>query len=61
MNVKDAANLLGVSPGKVYALAAPGGPIPCHRIGKRIIFDRSDVLEYQQSCLQSSMQILRCF
>ena|SRR3989304_3145162 len=46
----NAAKMLGVSAGKVYALAAPAGPIPCTRIGKRIIFDQSDVLEYQASC-----------
>ena len=57
MNVKDASTLLGVSAGKVYALAAPGGPIPCTRIGKRIIFDRSDVLEYQQSCRFTEIKI----
>ena len=31
-------------------LAAPGGPIPCTRIGKRIIFDMPDILEFKQSC-----------
>lgn len=50
MNVKDASEFLEVSAGMVYALAAPAGPIPCCRIGKRIIFDRADVLEYQRSC-----------
>ena len=50
MNAKEAAETLGVSDRQVYALAAPAGPIPCYRIGKRIIFDQSDVLEYRKSC-----------
>ena len=50
MNVADASELLGVSARQVYALAAPAGPIPCYRIGRRIIFSKSDVLEYLQSC-----------
>ena len=50
MNVRDVAEILEVSVGMVYALAAPAGPIPCCRIRTRIIFDRADVLEYQRSC-----------
>ena len=37
MNIKQAAQVLGVSGRMVYTLAAPAGPIPCHRIGRRII------------------------
>lgn len=50
MNADQAAEVLGVSRRQVYALAAPGGPIPCTRIGKRIIFDMPDILEFKQSC-----------
>lgn len=50
MNVIEASKILGVSPRKVYAMAAPSGPIPCYRIGKRVIFDQSDVMEYKASC-----------
>jgi excisionase family DNA binding protein len=50
MNIKQAAILLGVSGRMVYTLAAPAGPIPCHRIGRRIIFDPSDVQEFKTSC-----------
>jgi excisionase family DNA binding protein len=46
----EAAKILGVSSRHVYGLAAPGGPIPCFRIGKRIIFNQIDVQEYLQSC-----------
>ncbi|MBP7991210.1 MAG: helix-turn-helix domain-containing protein [Rhodocyclaceae bacterium] len=50
MNIKQAAQVLGVSGRMVYTLAAPAGPIPCHRIGRRIIFDPSDVQEFKTSC-----------
>lgn len=50
MNVKQVSAMLGVSSGKVYQLAAPHGPIPCTRIGARIIFDLSDVTEYKTKC-----------
>lgn len=50
VNIKAAAALLGVSARKVYDLAAPDGPIPCYRIGRRITFNRQDILDYQESC-----------
>ena len=43
MTADEAAKLLGVSSRKVYALAAPAGPIPCHRIGRTVRFQLSDV------------------
>ncbi|NYT61282.1 helix-turn-helix domain-containing protein [Alcaligenaceae bacterium] len=49
ISVKDAAERLGVSARTVYDLAAPAGPIPCHRIGARILFNKEDITEYLQS------------
>lgn len=49
MNVAQAARLLGVSERLVYDLAAPAGPIPCTRIGRRIIFDEADVAAYREA------------
>ena len=50
MSVAQTADRLGVSRRMVYDLAAPGGPIPCHRIGGRILFSPDDVAEYLQQC-----------
>lgn len=50
MNAAQAAALLGVSPRAVYDLAAPGGPIPCVRIGRRVVFEEADVLEFKATC-----------
>lgn len=50
MTVAQAAEFLGVSRAMVYKLAAPHGPIPCTRIGARVIFDESDVRFYKASC-----------
>lgn len=50
MNADQAAEVLGVSRRQVYALAAPGGPIPCTRIGKRVIFDMPDLMAFKESC-----------
>lgn len=47
--VKKAAEYLGVSLRLVYQLAAPNGPIPCYRIGRRIVFDVTDVEAFKQS------------
>lgn len=47
MNACQAAAMLGVSARQVYDLAAPTGPIPCTRIGRRVIFEESDVLEFK--------------
>jgi excisionase family DNA binding protein len=46
----DAAEILGVSARQVYDLAAPAGPIPCYRIGGRVVFERAEVEAYLQSC-----------
>ena len=56
MNVTEASKILGVSPRKVYAMAAPAGPIPCYRIGKRVIFDQSDVIGYKESCRSTEIK-----
>lgn len=50
LTVLQAAKLLGVSRAMVYKLAAPHGPIPCTRIGTRIIFEEADVQQYKESC-----------
>jgi len=50
LSVIQVAEFLGVSKGMVYQLAAPNGPIPCTRIGARVIFDESDVSDYKASC-----------
>ncbi len=47
---RDAARLLGVSVRQVYDLAAHCGPIPCYRVGRRVTFSESDILEYKQKC-----------
>ncbi len=53
----DAATLLGISRRSVYELAAPHGPIPCTRIGKRISFEHSDVEEYKAKCRFTEIKI----
>ncbi|MFT0547817.1 helix-turn-helix domain-containing protein [Allopusillimonas ginsengisoli] len=50
ISVEQAARQLGIARRTVYDLAAPGGPIPCHRIGRRILFSSEDITEYLQSC-----------
>lgn len=50
LSVTEAAKRLGVASRTVYDLAAPAGPIPCHRIGRRIVFSEDDLEEYIQSC-----------
>ena len=50
MTAEEAARMLGVSSRKVYALAAPAGPIPCQRIGRTVRFTLADIQEYQAQC-----------
>lgn len=59
ISAQQAAVLLGVSPRKVYGLAAPGGPIPCYRIGRNVNFDETDILEYKQQCRSFCTQSLQ--
>lgn len=51
LTASQAAAHLGISARSVYDLAAPNGPIPCMRIGRRVVFDEADILEYKRSCL----------
>lgn len=56
LTAKEAADLLGVERRTVYDLAAPHGPIPCYRMGKRCIrFTEEDVAEYLQACRHTTM------
>jgi len=50
LNAEQAAKILGVSSRNVYSMAAPAGPIPCYRIGKRLCFDERDLQAYKESC-----------
>lgn len=50
LSVAQAAQRIGVSPRTIYDLAAPAGPIPCHRIGRRIVFSPDDITEYLEKC-----------
>ena len=45
MTADQVAATLGISARKVYDLAAPAGPLPCTRIGRRVVFDEADILE----------------
>jgi len=50
LNAAQAAEVLGISSRNVYSQAAPAGPIPCYRIGKRVSFDERELQEYKASC-----------
>ncbi|WP_457955296.1 helix-turn-helix domain-containing protein [Achromobacter xylosoxidans] len=50
IRAKEAAAILGVSLRTAYALAAPGGPIPCYRIGRTLSFALADLEAYLQTC-----------
>ena len=47
MSADEVAELLGLSPGSVYA-AARRGEIPCRRAGRRFIFWRPTMLTWLQ-------------
>ena len=50
LQAAKAADMLGVSTRLMYDLAAPNGPIPCFRIGGRVLFSETDLSEYLESC-----------
>lgn len=51
MTALEAAEILGVDRRTMYDLAAPRGPIPCYRMGRRCVrFEETDLQEYLQSC-----------
>ncbi len=53
---KEAAAYLGVSLRLVYDLAAPHGPIPCYRHGRRIAFNSDDLISYKSSCRSTEIK-----
>lgn len=51
ITVANAAKILGISLRAAYELAAPKGPIPCYRYGKKCVrFNSTDIREYKESC-----------
>lgn len=58
ITAEAAAKILGVSRGAVYDLAAPKGPIPCVRLGRRCIrFNQEDVEAHVRKCLHTLIKI----
>jgi excisionase family DNA binding protein len=54
----DVAEMLGISRGAVYDLAAPKGPIPCVRLGRRCIrFNPEDVQAHIEACRHTQVQM----
>lgn len=43
MTASEAAAFLGISTRALYDLAAPAGPLPCSRIGRRVVFELADL------------------
>jgi len=57
LSVSDVASHLGVSRRTVYGLVAPAGPIPCYRIGRRIIFSDDDIRKYLEKCRYTEIKM----
>lgn len=43
LGVREASSALGISPRKLWELSAPRGPIPCSRIGARVLYRVADL------------------
>jgi hypothetical protein len=44
VSARDAAKALGISTRHLYAMTAPRGPIPCIKLGRRIVYRWEDLL-----------------
>ena len=54
IDADEVAKMLGISRSAVYDLAAPKGPIPCARFGRRMIrFNVEDIEAFKQRHMQS--------
>lgn len=52
IDADEVAKILGISRGAVYDLAAPRGPLPCARFGRRCIrFNAEDVEAFKNQCM----------
>lgn len=50
--------MLGISRGALYDLAAPKGPIPCVRFGRRCIrFNPEDIQAHIEACRHTQVQM----
>jgi excisionase family DNA binding protein len=52
MNVEQAAEFLGLSRNTVYTYAN-GGTIPCKRVGSRLLFSRTALVQWLSTCMSS--------
>jgi excisionase family DNA binding protein len=58
ITAEEVAEMMGISRGAVYDLAAPKGPIPCVRYGRRCIrFKREDVQAHIEACRHTQVQM----
>lgn len=48
LSAEETSGMLGVSVRTVYTMAAPNGPLPCYRVGRRVVFDVSDIQEHMR-------------
>ena len=51
---RDAAHVLAVSQRTLWGLTAPRGPIPCVRIGRRVLYSPADLQAFTDKQKQRS-------
>jgi excisionase family DNA binding protein len=62
LNVEEAAKFLRISKSKIQKMTAPNvkktsTPIPFYKIGKKIVFDRKELIDYVKGARVIQMQL----
>ncbi|HIQ20249.1 MAG TPA: DNA-binding protein [Planctomycetes bacterium] len=49
ISITEAAQMLGISPRHLWSLTSPRGPIPCVRLGRRVLYSVHDLRNFLRS------------
>jgi excisionase family DNA binding protein len=58
VGIREAARWLSVSTRTLWSMTRPRGPVPCLRLGRRVLFRRRDLEEFLDSLARSGPETM---